>query len=103
MRHLNFPDNVFDGIWVHASFFHIPKKDALKTLLGFKRVLRPTGILYISIKLGNGEKFDRKRFFALYTEKEFKDLLQACGFKILKTRKSNERGEKWLYVFAKPA
>lgn len=101
MRHLNFPDNIFDGIWAHASFSHIPKKDALKALHGFKRVLKDNGILYISIKIGRGEKFDGGRFFALYSEDEFKSLLRARNFKILKTSRSRIKKEKWLYIFAK--
>jgi len=35
MRSLNFPEKSFDGIWLCGSFYHIPKKDAEKTLLGF--------------------------------------------------------------------
>lgn len=101
MRKLNFPDNKFNGIWAHASFSHIPKKDALKTLRGFRRVLKPGGILYVSLRVGKGEKFDRKKFFTLYTENEFKNLLESCNFKILKMSESENKGEKWLYIFAR--
>ena len=91
MRNLDFPQNTFDGVWVCASFYHIPKKDAKNTLRGFRKILKSSGIIFISIKSGTGERFiqkeedkERTKFYAFYTEDEFKNLIESCNFKILK-------------------
>lgn len=106
MRNLDFQENSFDGIWACASFLHIPKNEAKNTLLGFKRVLKPNGLLYISVKQGVEEKFvkkdeykGRERFFAFYSEGEFKKLVESCDFKIWKFTLEKKR-EDWITVFA---
>ncbi len=106
MRKLDFPENSFDGIWACASFLHIPKSEAKDTLIGFARILKPRGILYISVKQGTEEKFVEKeeyqgltKFFAFYTEAEFKRLVESCGFKILKIFLDKKK-DTWINVFA---
>ncbi len=91
MRKLEFPDNEFDGIWASASFLHIPKSEGKKTLEEFRRVLRPEGILYLSVIEGNEELFfedpkypkDTPRFFARYENDELKELIEKAGFEII--------------------
>ena len=89
MRKLEFPDNSFDGLWASASLLHIPKAEAKKTLEGFKRVLKPSGVMFIGVKQGEGERFvqedNMERFFAYYSKKELEKLIKEIGFKILKT------------------
>jgi len=106
MRNLDFPKNTFDGIWVCASFLHIPKSEVKNTLLGFRRILKPNGLLYISVKQGTGEKFIEKeeyrgkiKFFAFYTEDKFKNLIESCNFKILKVI-IDKKKDTWINVFA---
>jgi len=106
MRNLDFPENTFDGIWACASFLHVPKEDAKNTLLGFRKILKPAGLIYISVKQGNEEKFvekdeykGRTKFFAFYTQDEFKNLIEPCNFKILKVL-IDEKKDTWINVFA---
>lgn len=80
MRALDFPENSFDGIWACASFLHVPKKDAKNTLFGFRKILNPAGLMYISVKAGTDEKLIQKeeyngrtKFFAFYSEDELKN------------------------------
>ena len=47
---LEFPDNSFDGFWAAASFLHVPKEDAGKVIKEAKRILKPGGVGFISIK-----------------------------------------------------
>lgn len=61
MRNLKFRAREFDGIWVMASFLHVPKSDGPATLAGFKRVLKLGGLLFISVKIGRGEKVVSKQ------------------------------------------
>src|SRR5262245_32105013 len=53
MRDLPVPNGLLDGLWVCASFLHIPKRDGPVVLCEFHRVLRPGGVLYIGVKEGD--------------------------------------------------
>lgn len=106
MRNLDFIENIFDGIWACASFLHVPKEDAKNTLLGFRKILKPAGLIYLSVKQGNEEKFvekdeykGRTKFFAFYTQDEFKNLIESCNFKIVKVLIDNKK-DTWINVFA---
>lgn len=50
LRHLGFSNATFDGVWACASLVHLPDWDTATALAGFRRVLRPGGRLYVSVK-----------------------------------------------------
>lgn len=108
MRNINFPVNSFDGIWSMASLLHIPKIDSQSTIIQLREILKTNGIIYISVKLGEGEKFIKRdrykgleKFFAFYTESEISDLLKKCGFEIIKISLYNiPKQDTWIDVFA---
>jgi len=102
-RKMTFRKSTFDGVWAMASLFHLPKKDILTTLNEFNRVLKPRGILYVSVRRGTGIKEDKKeryknepRTIFLYEKQEMEDLLREAGFKIL----AAEANDVWVEVFA---
>ena len=85
MRQIPVRSGALDGLWVCASFLHIPKPDAPAVLKEFRRVLRPGGVLFISIKRGQGQRWiahgsGHQRFFVFYQEDELDALLAAAGF-----------------------
>jgi ubiquinone/menaquinone biosynthesis C-methylase UbiE len=85
MRHMPVRDDGLDGLWVCASFLHIPKPDAPAVLRELCRILRPGGVLFISIKRGQGQRWithkaGGERFFVFYQEDELDALLAAAGF-----------------------
>lgn len=108
---LEFSDNVFDGFWAAASFLHVPKKDLTKVLAEAKRVLKPNGIGFISVKektvvdegLIKENKHERMdRYFAFYTEEEFKKGLEEVELKVIKTAtrlENDPEKTKWLCYF----
>jgi SAM-dependent methyltransferase len=108
MRNINFPVEYFDGIWLMASILHIPKLEVKDTIIKFREVLKTNGIIYISVKLGEGEKFVKRdrykgleKFFAFYTESEMSDLLENCGFEIIKLSLYKvPKQDTWIDVFA---
>jgi ubiquinone/menaquinone biosynthesis C-methylase UbiE len=99
MRHLPFDGATFDGVWASASFHHVPRHEAAATLRECRRVLRPEGVAYVSVKREGYEKpADRDRYFEYYRPADFRSLLDEAGFDELEFR----TGENWLSVLAKP-
>lgn len=106
MRNLAFEKESFDGIWACASFLHLPKKEASIALAQFYRVLIKGGILSISVKAGQGERFVEKdeylgfsKFYSFYSEDEIVALINSQGFKILKIT-IDKKKDTWINIFA---
>ena len=108
MRALPLPDGMLDGLWVCASFLHIPRRDGPAVLREFRRALRPGGALYIGVKEGDGERWvehsaGRQRFFAFYHPAELDALLAAHGFSVVDSWLSADslgRPERWINCLA---
>jgi len=90
---LKFPKDYFDAIWAHAVLLHIKRKDIPKVLKNFYRILKPGGILHITVKKGRGvtsqkEEFaaDKRRMFVYFTKKEMEDFVKKAGFKVIASR-----------------
>jgi ubiquinone/menaquinone biosynthesis C-methylase UbiE len=79
-------ENYYDGIWASASTLNISKKDLPTILKEFLRILKPQGILYISVKEGNDEKMvsDQygERLFSNYADDEIKKFFRNAGLTI---------------------
>jgi len=115
VANLDFRANTFDVVWASAILLHLDSKDLEKTLGEIKRVLKPEGLVFITLeKRGKGRqkkemKISQKgknqisRFFHLFKRKEFQEVLITNNFHILQTgQKPEESGEKeWLYFIAK--
>ncbi|MCI0395456.1 MAG: class I SAM-dependent methyltransferase [Chloroflexi bacterium] len=78
------------GLWVNASFLHLPRAEAPGALAGFARVLRPGGVLYLAVKAGQGEEWKAEsygrpepRFFTYWKPEEMDNLLAATGFHVI--------------------
>jgi ubiquinone/menaquinone biosynthesis C-methylase UbiE len=109
---LEFSENSFDGFWAAASFLHVPKKDVRAVLQEAKRVLKPGGVGFISIRekvdidegMVEQEKYGGvSRYFAFYTQEEFKHILEDNGFEVVKMTTHREEDGKinWLSFFVK--
>lgn len=116
VRDTGFDDNSFDGIWSNATLLHLNDEDMGKALAEFHRILKPRGILAVSLKKGSGtqqfvEKFssNSERFFNFQTHETFLEHLQRNGFEEVTWHYMNERERygqdkrdlDWLYSFAK--
>jgi ubiquinone/menaquinone biosynthesis C-methylase UbiE len=108
LRKLDFEDNYFDAIWASASFLHIQKKEILKALKESYRVLKKGGIMYVSVKEGEGEilKTDLrygkvKKFWAFYKENEIKEKLIKAGFTIIESSIEERMYEHQTNLFIK--
>ena len=109
--HLKFPDNAFDGFWAAASFLHVPKNEMDVVLQEAKRILKPEGIGFISLKqkttMDEGYIKETKaggieRYFAFYTKDEIEGILKRNQFQILQVTTQTEKdGTIWLCCLIK--
>ena len=109
---LKFPKDYFDAIWAYAILLHIKRKDIPKVLKDFYRILKPRGILHISVKKGKGTTFkkeksitDKKRMFVYFTKEEIETFVKKSGFKIITSRffpdELGRKDVKWISVWVK--
>lgn len=90
IRNLPFPANTFDGIWSCASLLYVKQDEIVSTLKNWFYILKPKGILFIYVKIGNGEEYREepsipgiKRFYSLFTKDSIMDFCKKAGFVIL--------------------
>jgi len=67
--------NKFNGIWACASLLHLRKAELPEAFERLWRGLKPGGVLYVSFKLGEGERTHGDRFFTDLNEQTLQDLL----------------------------
>ncbi|MCB6203830.1 class I SAM-dependent methyltransferase [Extibacter muris] len=100
-------DQEFDGIWACASLVHIEKKDMPEILKKLKRALNLEGILYISLKYGEGEGVKDGRFFSYYDEVQLRKVFNRLKYlKIIKLFRTEDvrqerKQELWINVLAR--
>ena len=86
LRDLPFKDSAFDGAWASASLLHLRREEVARALVEARRVLKPGGVLFASVKEGTGEQQDREgRCFTFFKRAEWTDLLATNGFVAQKT------------------
>lgn len=105
---LPFMPESLDSIYADALTI-IPKRDMKNTLEEFKIFLKKNGMLYLSVKVGEGnvmvlEDLGGKRFFTLYKKEEILTFLNSAGFEVLWSSESSNTDEtlpNWFSVIAK--
>lgn len=101
---LAFPEGTwFDGFWASAVLLHIPKVRIDEALQRIAKFMRGGAVGCISLKQGEGERMeDDQRFFAYYSEKEFREVLRRNNFEVIQTtvRPMNEK-TTWLCFFVR--
>lgn len=108
MRHLPVGQRV-DGIWASASLLHLQREDLLPALQEFRRVLKPGGVLYLSVKVGDGENWvsarpyghDSPRFFTFWQPETLDPLLETAAFHIIDGWQEPGRRDTWLVRFVR--
>ena len=110
MRSLKYPPETFAGIWSCASLNHLPLNNATTALTEFARVLKPEGMIGVTIKEGQGECFDALgRYWHLHAAADFCQLIVESGFQIIERssfwseKEALVKGEsnKWLHILAR--
>lgn len=93
IRHLEFPEETFWGIWACAVLVHIPHNEVGTVLDSFYKVLKPKGILFIALqeRTATEEKYSiakDDRVFFFYTESEMREQLKMAGFTVEKIERN---------------
>lgn len=115
LRMLDFPLSSFDGIWACASLHHLKRDEVPNVLQRFNQLLKSGGILFISVKEGNGEEdvveplsSGLPRHFIYYSEHELRILLSKAGFINMgsytyreKSRRTGQSNLVWVASFSK--
>lgn len=91
----------YDGVWCCASLLHVPQVEIPSTLARLWQALRPGGCLYVSFKLGSGERQHHGRTFTDADEVTIRTWLGALparqGVEIWTTDdKRPGRTEQWI-------
>ena len=107
MRRLPLPANCANGLWVCASLLHIPRTDVPATLREFYRVLQPGGILYLSVKQGDGSQWAEQsyghtaaRFYTFWQPDSFDTALETAVFHIIDGWIDNTPRNNWIVRLA---
>lgn len=109
--HLRFAPHSFEGVWFEAGLLCVPKKYHRKVLLTISTILKANGVLYLSLKEGEGEglcvdpRYGVERYYAYYSKNEIELLLKSCGFRVLGLWKpafqSSYHTHRWIVGFCK--
>ncbi|MFP4247126.1 MAG: class I SAM-dependent methyltransferase [Halochromatium sp.] len=92
----------FDGIWACASLLHVPLAELPDVLQRLAHALRPGGILYVSFKLGRGEREHGGRRFTDLDEAGLTELLRlvpaltVAEIWTTADRRPDREDERWL-------
>jgi SAM-dependent methyltransferase len=109
----HFLPNSLDGIWACATIIHITKEDVPALLQSLYEILRPGGVLYVSVKQGQGEQFNAderyggiRKFYAFYGKEELLEYFAKAGFEIVESGVADHRQKDsyathpFIHVFA---
>lgn len=110
VRHLTFQafsaPNTYDGIWASFSLLHAPRSEFPTLLRTIHQALRPSGQLFLGMKLGSGEhRDDLGRLYSYYSEQELRERLKETGFHWRDHQLGSGKGldgshSEWILIFA---
>lgn len=107
-RRLPFRPASFDGIWASASLLHLERGDLALALAGVRDILRPGGVLFMTLKEGAGEGWeiakygaDTPRWFTYWSEREIDARLEAAELEVVEAATEAGRPERWIVRMAR--
>jgi ubiquinone/menaquinone biosynthesis C-methylase UbiE len=106
-RQLPVRDRSMAGVWANASLLHLSPDEAAAALREARRVLRASGLLFASVKSGDGaawesERYGEPRWFQFWSAADLDALLSNAGFAIVASWSASTPREDWLIRHAAP-
>ena len=113
MRHLDFSDGSFDGVFAAYSLIHIPSEEIPATLLEFKRILKVGGHIEIGVQQGEADQIvdepfmpTEKMFFNFFSPARLAKFLVDASFtvvsqKLMSINDAETMSDKVFYTIAK--
>lgn len=95
--------NAYDAIWACASLLHLPSAEVPGAIGRLWNALKPDGALYMSFKVGKGERVDKGRHFTdadeSSAEQWIQDVTEAEACRMWRTDDQRpDRDEQWLNI-----
>jgi SAM-dependent methyltransferase/diadenosine tetraphosphate (Ap4A) HIT family hydrolase len=91
VRGMGIPDESVGAVWCSAVLLHLGQADVVRSLREFYRVVRPGGLVQVSVKEGTGRYSSAfagnpalRRHFFLYEEHDLRQFARMAGFEIRK-------------------
>lgn len=91
----------FDAIVSFYAIFHIPRKENPKLFLKINKLLKPNGLILVSLGTGNEEYGEEKNWagakvmaWSTYSPEKYKEIIKKAGFNIIKSVFEGKPGDK---------
>jgi SAM-dependent methyltransferase/diadenosine tetraphosphate (Ap4A) HIT family hydrolase len=110
VRKMPLDDRSVGAVWCSAVLLHLGPADVVRALREFFRVVRPGGLIQISVKEGTGESVSRiadqlgpRRHFFLYQMNDLREFARLANLELVRSwseveRDSAEVMQKWIKV-----
>ena len=100
-RRLPVATGCIDGVWAKASLLHLQRDDVARALTEVRRILRPGGILFVSVKAGSGAatetaRYGLPRFFQYWSDADLDAAMDAHAFDVLTRTTDAGTRDTWL-------
>lgn len=103
LRKLPLPAHSVTGVWASASLVHLPRDEFVVALRECVRVLAPGGLLYLSLREGEGERWhadiwgeEAPRFYTYWQEEPLDAALAAEGLTLIAGWRDVSEPNTWL-------
>jgi SAM-dependent methyltransferase len=101
------PGTPYAGVWADASLLHVDREDISRVLSRLADATEPEGVLFVSVKEGDGEDWSlhgnvtAPRFFTFWREEPLRSALAGAGWRVASVERDlGSQGEGWLLVRA---
>jgi ubiquinone/menaquinone biosynthesis C-methylase UbiE len=105
MATLGFRKDSFDGLVAFYSIIHVPREKHSSLFQSFHRVLKPNGVMLISVGSDEWEAteeyYGTKMFWSHYSPKRSLQLVKGAGFQIIFDKYILCGGEKHYWILAR--
>lgn len=94
MRHLEFPEGSFDGLWSSFSLLHVSESEIDTTLSGFRSALKASGLFFAALHRGPKTAWvkttisgmERETYVQEWAQGDIERVVRTSGFTIITSR-----------------